>query len=564
MVFLEKVTLAELALKAAAKYSKKTAFQIYRDGEVYDRVSYAEFGRRTRQFAALFAELGAGTGERVMLLCENRPEWAFAFFGAALAGAVVVPVLIDFTPEQIKTIAEHSGTRVICHSARTADKAAAAAGDARTALVRLDGLEGDTVPVAVAGEERLAPLGNDVSEDAFTGNAEDLAAIIYTSGTTGRSKGVMLSNKNLLFVARSSRQLMKIYSRDRLLSLIPLAHTYECALGLLTPVMSGASVTYLDRPPSPVVLFPAMQTLRPTALVSVPLFLDKIYRNQIAPALEASPLYRCPLTRFAAIKLAGTKLLASLGGAVRFFGIGGAPLARDVEDFLRQAGFPYSPGYGLTETAPLVAGTAPYRFPAGSAGRVLDGVEVRVVPPEETAPAAAGNADNASGEIQIRGPNVMMGYYRDEQLTAAAFTSDGWLKTGDLGFVDGKGCLHLRGRLKALILGPSGENIYPEEIEGILHTSLLVEDALVVPGRGGELVALIVLSEKAQTAAAALGDALEELKNFVNKRVAAFSRLHRIEVRHTPFEKTATHKIKRFLYTEATSVEPGRNEARGR
>jgi long-chain acyl-CoA synthetase len=327
---------------------------------------------------------------------------------------------------------------------------------------------------------------------------------------------------------------MKIFSRDRLLSVIPLAHTYECTLGMLTAVMSGASVTYLDKPPSPAILLPAMQTLRPTAIVSVPLFIEKICRNLIFPALGKSPFYKLPPPRLIALKAAGNRLMAAMGSSIRFFGIGGAPLAEDVEYFLRKAGFPYSPGYGLTETSPLVAGTAPYRFPFRSAGLVLKGVEVRI---------------GDDGEIQVRGPNVMLGYYRDEERTRSVFTGDGWFKTGDIGSLDRKGRLFIRGRLKALILGPSGENIYPEEIEELIHTSQLVEVALVIPGERGELVALIVISEKAKTALAALEDGLEELKNQVNKRLAAFSRLNRIEVRGEPVEKTPTQKIKRFLYS---------------
>jgi long-chain acyl-CoA synthetase len=236
--------------------------------------------------------------------------------------------------------------------------------------------------------------------------------------------------------------------------------------------------------------------------------------------------------------------MAALGASIRFFGIGGAPLSEETELFLRKVQFPYAPGYGLTETAPLVAGTAPYRFPFRSTGSVLKGVEVRIV--------SEGKPGAAEGEIQVRGPNVMMGYYRDEARTNEAFTPDGWLKTGDLGSLDKKGRLFIRGRLKAMILGPSGENIYPEEIEGLLNTSSLVEDVLVYPGERGEIVALIVLSEKAKTMLAALEDSLGELKAMVNKRLASFSQINRIEIQHEPFEKTPTQKIKRFLYTKGT------------
>jgi long-chain acyl-CoA synthetase len=342
----------------------------------------------------------------------------------------------------------------------------------------------------------------------------------------------MLSHRNLIFCARGSRTKTKIYPRDRILSVIPLAHTYECTMGLLTAVMNGASITYLDRPPSPAVLLPALRAIHPTAMVTVPLFIEKIYRQNIAPALTANPLYRLPLTRPLAIMIAGRRLTATLGGSIRVFGLGGAPLASDVEDFLRKIKFPYTPGYGLTETAPFLAGTAPYRFPRGSSGSILRGVELRI----------------QDGEIQARGPNVMMGYYRDEKRTGEAFTPDGWLKTGDLGELDAQGFLYVRGRLKSLILGPSGENIYPEEIESLLNASGIVEDALVCPGKKGEIVALVVLNEKARAMMSAAGDLLEDLKKKVNKRLASFSRLSRIEIQDRPFEKTPTQKIKRFLY----------------
>jgi long-chain acyl-CoA synthetase len=299
------------------------------------------------------------------------------------------------------------------------------------------------------------------------------------------------------------------------------------------PLMSGASITYLDKPPSPVVLMPAMQNLRPTAIVGVPLLLEKIYRNSILPSLEKNVLYKWKLTRNIAIKMAGAGLMAAMGSSLRFFGIGGAPLAEDVEAFLRKAGFPYSPGYGLTETSPLVSGTKPYDFAFGSSGKMIPGISVRI---------------SGEGEIQVQGPNVTQGYYRDEERTRESFSHDGWFKTGDLGYIDKKGHLFIRGRIKALILGPSGENIYPEEIENLLNASALVEDSLVLSGPRGELMALIVLSEKTQTALAALGENLDELKQNVNKRLSAFSRLSRIEIQKEPFEKTPTRKIKRFLY----------------
>jgi long-chain acyl-CoA synthetase len=561
IVSLEKLTLAELCRQSSAKFRKRVAFEIYSNDYTYCRFTYSEFGDLARQFAGLLSSLGVGQGDRVMLLSENRPEWVIAYFGIALSGAISVPVLVDFSEEQIAAIASHADVSAICVTEKTAAKTLGP--DAAIPRVYIDSIENtvsaasgsanmNTAGIAAASivvliqsiAKRLPMREKSGLPEA---GEDDIASVIYTSGTLGNSKGVMLSHKNLVWTSRSSRSFMKIYPRDRLLSVIPLAHTYECTIGMLSAVMSGASTVYLDKPPSPSALLPAIQALRPTAMVTVPLFIEKIYRNKIAPRLFNNPFYKFPLTRYLAVRLAGRSLMSFFGSAIRFLGTGGAPLAEDVEVFLHKTGFPYSPGYGLTETSPLVAGTAPYRFPFRSVGKILNGVEARI----------ADKDGDGIGEIQVRGPNVMKGYYRDEARTRDAFTQDGFFKTGDLGYVDKKGYLFIKGRLKAMLLGPSGENIYPEEIENLLHTSLLVEDAIVRSGSKGEVVALITLSEKAQTAWAALGDNVEELRNAVNKRLASFSRINRIEVQDKPFEKTPTAKIKRFLYQDQIEENKG-------
>jgi long-chain acyl-CoA synthetase len=499
-------------------------------------------GIRARQIASLLGRLGVGPGSRVMILAENRPEWPLGYFGTALAGAVSVPVLTGFSAAQIRHISEHAGVSALCLSRAMAGKIDLP-GLASIPLIFMDSIGGETpefrAAVSLKGVEKELFLDNagDLAGPFPRRSADDLASIVYTSGTQGYSKGVMLSNRNLISCARASGALVAIYPRDRLLSTLPLAHTYECGLGLLTAVLNGAKTSYLDRPPSPSVLLPAAQALKPTCMVTVPLLVEKIYRQRIAPALESSLLYRCPLTRPLALRFAGRKLNAALGGSIRFFGIGGASLSPETEEFLRRSRFPYAPGYGLTETAPLAAGTAPYAFPFRSAGSPPPGMELRI---------------SAEGEIQARGAQVMMGYYRDGEQTRSVFTPDGWLRTGDLGRLDSKGRLFIKGRLKALILGPSGENIYPEEIEGLLSGSHLVEDALVYPGEKGELVALVYISESARSAAQAAANAFEriaeELRVWANKKLAGFSRLSRVELRQEPFEKTPTFKIKRYLY----------------
>ncbi|MDR2028916.1 MAG: AMP-binding protein [Treponema sp.] len=575
MIYLEKMTVAELGLRAAEKYRRRKAFEIYGDGHLSAVVSFEEFGLRIRQFAALLYSLGLKPGDRAMILSENRPEWAMAYFGTALAGVAAVPVLTEFPAEHLAGIAAHAEVSALWASGKCAQKLEAAGFNPDIPVIYLDSLrEGEgaggiknqtpvspegSIRISIRGTAKDLPLRNmdprNLHVPEFPESKEDdLASIIYTSGTTGNSKGVMLSNRNLIFTVLTARSLVKIFPRDRLFSIIPLAHTYECTLGLLMAVLSGASTTYLDKVPSPAVLLPAIQALRPTAMHTVPLIIEKIYRNRLLPALKANPLYRFPPTRPLAVRWTGQKLLSFFGGAVRFFGVGGAALPEDTEMFLRKAQFPYAPGYGLTEAAPLVAGTAPYKIPAGAAGRVLKGVEVRIVDKDGRVVGASPRGPTryrpfAEGEIQVRGPNIMLGYYKDENLTREAFTAGGWFKTGDLGCFDRKGFLYIRGRLKTMILGPSGENVYPEEIEGLLTSSGMAEDALVYPGERGEIIALIVLSEKAKTMLAAIGDVLGELKNAVNQKLASFSRISRIEIQNEPFEKTPTQKIKRFLYT---------------
>ena len=488
-----KNTLADLCLVSSEKYKDRPAFTMISGGKITRRVTYAQMGLRSRQIGNLLNRLGVVRDEKVLLFSENCPEWPLAYFGIAFAGAVSVPLLTGFCAEQVQNIINHSQISAICLSRAAEEKQKLSSYG--LPLIFIDSVSGDEISVSVNGEQRRMTLNADTGAAYHQRGPDELATIIYTSGTQGNSKGVMLTGANLISSALSSLDFVKIYPSDRLLSVLPLAHTYECSLGLLTPLLCGASIAYLEKPPSPSVLLEAAGILRPTAMITVPLLIEKIYRSAIAPKLRKSRLYKFPVTRSLAVFFAGRKLISALGGRIRFFGIGGAPLSPDVEKFLYRAGFPYSTGYGLTEASPFVAGNTPRRFQPGSGVRAPHGVKVRI---------AAGGAGEGEGEIQIRGPNVMMGYYRDGERTAEAFTSDSWLRTGDLGSIDKKGRLHIRGRLKALILGPSGENIYPEEIEGILGSSRLVEDALVYSGEKGELVALVRLSEAAKAAAGAI------------------------------------------------------------
>jgi long-chain acyl-CoA synthetase len=396
---------------------------------------------------------------------------------------------------------------------------------------------------------------------------EDLACIIYTSGTAGHSKGVMLTHKNVVWNALASSRIPDIDEHDRFLSILPLAHVYECTLGLILPLLCGASVDYVRKPPTAAVLLPALQSVRPTAMLTVPLIIEKMYKTRILPEINRRGLlrmaYRFPFVRKRINRAAGRKLHATFGGALRFFGVGGASLAPDVEQFLREARFPYAIGYGLTETSPLLAGSNASKTRFRSTGPLLAGVEVRIQDPDAT---------SGIGEIVARSPGIMKGYYRDPEQTGEVLTPDGWFHTGDLGKFDADGYLYICGRRKNVILGPSGENIYPEVLESIINRSNVVLESLVSQDQG-QLIARVFLDyEKLDAVFAAqnltetevknrIQELLENLRKEVNEQVSSFSRLARVIEQLEPFEKTATQKIKRYLYTTTNN---GRKKPRVR
>ncbi len=546
-------------------------------------LSYTDLERLTRRLAARLSALGVGKGERVILLSENRPEWGLASIGMARAGVVAVPILTDFPAEQVRNIAAHSGACAAIASEKLAHK--------------LEGTGLTLLPI-----EELAREDPALDEAAATFidplvEPDDLAAIVYTSGTTGRSKGVQLTHRNYIADALACRVIIELRTDDVLLSILPLAHAYEYTIGFLIPMMSGAQVRYLERPPSASVLLPALAAIRPTIVLSVPLVIEKVYKSGVKPGLEKIPLYRIPPLRPFLAWIAGRKLKRSFGGRIRFFGIGGAPLEPETERFLLAARFPYAIGYGLTETAPIIAASAVGKTRPRMAGAALPGAEIRLsgLKPAADAPKLL------VGELEVRGPMVSPGYYRDPERTAEVFTSDGWFKTGDLGYQDRRGRYYIRGRSKTMILGASGENIYPEEVEALLNASPFVAESLVYGDEEG-LTALVQLKpeileelariakdglESAEATAARWGQAvaqalhhaveaasrtagaaaqgageafhlaekatselLERIKKEANEKLAAFSRIRRVEHQREPFEKTPTQKIKRFLYPQ--------------
>jgi long-chain acyl-CoA synthetase len=527
-------TLATMLASSAARFASLPALATL--GE--PPLSYAAVGERVAALSTALRERGIGHGDRVALLGRNMPNWGIAYLAITGIGAVAVPILPDFSESEIGSIVSHSGAKAAFMSAQQLARVPAAA--ALVPLVfELDSLAARNDGRVAGPAPYRAPA------------PDDIAVFIYTSGTTGRPKGVMLTHRNLLWDASATLEAVPVHEDDHLLSVLPLAHTYECTLGLLLPLMRGALVTYLDRLPSPSVLVPALAQVRPTMMLTVPLIIEGIYRKSILPRLTASPilraLYRAPAARLLLHRAAGRKLKALFGGRLRFFGVGGAPLAADVERFLREARFPYAIGYGLTETSPLLAGCHPRSTRFRSTGPMLRGIEVRV---DGIDPATS------EGEIVVRGPNVMKGYYDDPGRTAEVLDADGWLRTGDRGLFDADGYLYLRGRSKNVIIGASGENIYPEEIEAVIDAQDFVEESLVLEA-DGRLIARVRLDYEGLAArlrvtrdelSRHVAQVLRDVRERVNARLSAFSRLVEVIEQEQPFERTPTRKIKRFLY----------------
>ena len=545
-------TFQALLANSVTCYGDRTALSTV-DGTSLTYNQFADSVGRTRR---LLHALGIRAGDRVAILSENKVAWGIAYFGIATSGAIAVPILPDFHEKDIANIIRHSEAKVLFVSEKLLPKVDAAALPSLKACVQLDSFTVLDRPDlnALSG----TPLTSSPLDFPCVVKEEDIVAIFYTSGTMGFSKGVVLTHGNIVSDALATVAIVDVARDDRMLSILPLAHTLENTLGLVTPLMVGASVYYLDRPPTAPVLLPAMVKVRPTIMLSVPLIIEKIYKAKIQPRFSGSPLFRLltkvPFTRKGLSRLAGKKLMDSFGGALRVFAIGGAPIAADVELFLREAGFPYAIGYGLTETSPLIVGTPPQTTRYRSTGKPLPGTQVRILDP---------NPVTGEGEIAVKGPTVMKGYFRDAVRTAEVMTEDGWFRTGDLGAIDEDGYVFIKGRLKNMILGPSGKNIYPEEIESAINESDLVLESLVFEHQQKLIARAHLNYEEIKQKFGLHGSTereirervhafLEDLRRQVNQRLASFSRLHRIVEQSEPFEKTPTLKIKRHLYGSHT------------
>jgi long-chain acyl-CoA synthetase len=529
------------------KFGDKNAYSFV--GE--EPISYQAAGDKIAALTAFLEKLGIKPGDKVAILGTNMPNWGITYFAITFMGAVAVPILPEFSSKEVSNVLDHSETKAIFISALLTSKIESYKSETLTSRIQLEDF---AIIDNVSGDKTFDPSARPLKK--YEVEEDNLASIIYTSGTTGRSKGVMLTHKNISFNAMKGRKIQPIDENDRFLSVLPLSHTYENTLGLILPMLAGSCVYYLRKPATPAVLLPALELVKPTMMLTVPLIIEKIYFNKIRPAFTEKKImnliYKIPFFRKKLNGVAGKKLKKTFGGHLKFYGIGGAKLNSSVEKFLKEAGFPYAIGYGLTETAPLLAGANPSLSVLESTGPPIEGIELIIHDPDP---------NTGEGEIWTRGPHVMKGYYKEPEITKEVLTPDGWLRTGDLGALDDNNYLFIKGRLKNMIVGASGENIYPEEIESVINNFKGVVESLVVQQKG-KLVALVHFNmeelekryqDMKQDMSNQLDEKIEEiqteLREYVNSQVNKFSQIQKVIHQQLPFQKTATLKIKRFLYT---------------
>ena len=528
-------TLRRLIDYAAGRYAGLPASGILDGGQQY---TYGEMCRRVEEVSGLLSQHGIGAGDRVLVYSQNMPNWTIAFFALTAYGRVAVPVLAESSATEVANILEHSGAKALFVSAAKWEILKDCSGVSQSLVIRLDDF---SVMASPGAPDRPGPVCEP--------SPDDLAGIFYTSGTTGRPKGVMLSHRNLCHNVKAAFAAAPFGKHARWLSFLPMAHTYEMACSMLYPVYVGARVYYMTKAPTPALLADALAQVKPHVVCSVPLVIEKIYRSGIRKKVDQQPVLRWMERHVPGLfhRLIGFKLRRLFGGHLKFFGIGGSKVDPEVEKFLFDIRFPYAIGYGLTETAPLITAKSVWQRRYGSIGRNALGVSVRIADPD---------AETGYGEIQCQGPNVMLGYYRDEERTKQVFTADGWFRTGDLGRRDSDGYFYIRGRIDSMFVGPSGENIYPEEIERLINNNIDGVEESVVVNREGRLVALVKLEDRflttlhnaAERSVRAIEEKKKEIMSFVNSCTRKSSHLNAVSVVKRAFEKTATMKIRRFLY----------------
>ena len=532
--YFEDVTLAKWERPALSDYK----------GSDY---SYAQVAAELEKLHIAYKNLGLEPGDKVAFCGQNSARWAMAFLATSTYRAVTVPILYDFTPDAVQRLTDHSESVVLFTDERVFSHLNPWQAENLKAVVSLRNYAclwarepGFARAFSEAGAEfdRLYPHGLSRSDVHYEADLDALTIINYTSGTTGNPKGVMLSGRSLSANVNYALENIRVTAEDSSLSMLPMAHMFGLTFEFLYPLCGGSHVYFLGKTPSPSTLMAAFAQVRPYILITVPLVMEKIVKGKILPVLDKPAmrvLTRIPGISHLLFRILRSKLMTAFGGNVREIPMGGAALNPTVEDVLRKMKMPYAVGYGMTECGPLISYKPWDRFRPGSCGESLPGYnEVRIASPDP---------GRIVGEVQVRGAVVMEGYFKNEEATRAAFTEDGWLKTGDLGVFDKQGSIVLKGRSKCMILGSNGQNIYPEEIEAVANSLPEVGESLVV-SRDGKIVALVALADGAGAVSP------EVLKGRINSALPGYSQLSGLELMKEAFVHTPKHSIKRSLYTD--------------
>jgi long-chain acyl-CoA synthetase len=540
--------------ESVRKHWNMLAFSDYRG----DSFHYKDMARIMAEMHIMFEAAGIRKGDKVALVGRNSSRWAIAFFGILSYGAVVVPVLHDFKSDNIHNIVNHSEAKVLFAGSGNCEHLDIEKMPGVCLYVRIDDfsiIHAEDMHIYNV-KEKMAELFAAKFPAGFTPDCayfhkeepEELAVLNYTSGTTSSSKGVMLPYRSLWSNTRYAHHCLPfVHAGDKFVCMLPMAHMYGLAFELLNGIGKGCHINFLPRIPSPKVVLEAMRTHKPILVLAVPLIIEKIIRNQVFPQLKKQPvktLIKIPGLKQIILKSIAGKLNKAFGERFREVVIGGAALNSEVEEFLHKIKFRYTVGYGLTECGPIVAYTQWDTFKPGSVGQIADRMEVNIDSP---------NAENV-GEIWVKGHNNMLGYYKNPEGTAAVMGPDGWMNTGDLGYIDADGFLFIKGRSKTMILSSNGQNIYPEEIESVLNTLPFVIESLII-SQEGKLVALIYPDkDKAaheNLSRSALEEVMEENLLVLNRLMPVYSKILSYRLQDEEFEKTPKKSIKRYLYQPA-------------
>ncbi len=554
------------------------SLEAYTDYETKYTMTYAQVAEQVEKLHLIFQQCGIERNDKVSLIGRNCAHWAVAYIATITYGAVIVPILQDFRPDDVHHILKHSDSKLLF----TADYIWDHLDENELGQVRavisltkfkplavidaaLPVVDDETGIKLTLTKELISPETiQQLFDRKYKGNFnahcvkyyhkdnEEIASINYTSGTTGFSKGVMTTGRALASNAMFGRNAYAannpsgklLFNTDRMVTFLPLAHAYGCAFDFLGNTTAGGHTYFITRVPTPKVLMAAFAEVKPTLILSVPLIIEKIYRKQIQPMIAKPPVswvLKVPYLNEVVLSQIRQKLTAVFGGCFEEVIVGGAAMNAEVENFFRKLKFPITIGYGMTECAPLISYTHWSQFVPTSCGTILDNMEVRITDKN----------DEGIGEIEVRGDNVMLGYYKNEEATAASFTKDGWLRTGDLGYVDENGNIFIKGRSKTMMLGSNGQNIYPEELEDKLNNMPYVMESIVVQ-RGEKIVGLVYpdmdACDKAGFTQDDIAAQMELVRKEVNKQLATYEQICAIEIQAHEFEKTPKNSIKRYMY----------------